>query len=220
MTKAPRGLRTDGEVTRARILDAAGQLFAASGYAETTSKAIAAAASADQASINYHFGSRSGLYEAVLADAHRRLVSLEELQRLAGSPIPAAQKLRLLIEQLVHQALGNPEGWHIKVLAQELMTPTSHLHALFKDELLPKVAVITRLLSDITAIPLDDPALTRCLLNVVAPCLMLIISTRGIPGPLREILHMPQATIVQHLHSFALAGLQAIAEEYAANASC
>ena len=44
MSKARRAVRTDGEATRNRILEAAGELFAAGGYAETTSKAIAARA--------------------------------------------------------------------------------------------------------------------------------------------------------------------------------
>ncbi len=64
MNKTPRALRTDGEATYNRILETAGKLFATSGFAETSSKAIAAKAEVDLASINYHFGSRSGLYQA------------------------------------------------------------------------------------------------------------------------------------------------------------
>jgi TetR/AcrR family transcriptional regulator, regulator of cefoperazone and chloramphenicol sensitivity len=65
--KGHRSLRADGEATRAKILESAGRLFAAQGYAEATSKEIAADADVDLASINYHFGSRSGLYLTVLA---------------------------------------------------------------------------------------------------------------------------------------------------------
>ena len=45
MNKPARGLRSDGEATRTRILEAAGELFATTGYAETPNKAIAALAS-------------------------------------------------------------------------------------------------------------------------------------------------------------------------------
>ena len=41
MTDAESNRRTDGEVTRMRILEAAGELFAADGYAQTTAKAVA-----------------------------------------------------------------------------------------------------------------------------------------------------------------------------------
>src|SRR3954463_6310084 len=97
--------RADGAVTRARILECAGALFAATGYAETTSKAIAAAAGVDLASINYHFGSRTGVYQAALVEAHRRLITLDVLEGLERSELPARAKLSQLIEALVNSAL-------------------------------------------------------------------------------------------------------------------
>ena len=45
MSKPARGLRSDGEATKTRILEAAGELFAATGYAETSNKDIAAISS-------------------------------------------------------------------------------------------------------------------------------------------------------------------------------
>ena len=54
----------------------------------------------DLASINYHFGSRSGLYQAVLAEAHRRLMDVADLQRLAQSRLAATDKLRAVIGHL------------------------------------------------------------------------------------------------------------------------
>ena len=98
MNKPARGLRSDGEATRTRILEAAGELFAVTGYAETANKTIAAQAQVDLASINYHFGNRSGLYQAVLAESHGQLLNMNALQQLVGSELPPASKLRLLIE--------------------------------------------------------------------------------------------------------------------------
>ncbi len=213
MNRPSRELRSDGEATRTRILEAAGELFAASGYAETTNKAIAARAQVDLASINYHFGSRSGLYQAVLAEAHGRLLGIAELRQLAGSEQSPASKLRALIELLVAHAMQEPQAWQLRVLAREVLAPTSHLQILFQDEALPKMVLVKRLLSEITNIPADDPALTRCLLNVIAPCLMLLVGGRAFPGPLREIFQMPTQTIARHLYHFAMGGLEAISSE-------
>lgn len=214
MNRPLRGLRSDGEATRTRILEAAGELFATTGYAETTNKAIAAQAQVDLASINYHFGNRSGLYQAVLAEAHHRLVGFDELRKLVGSDLPPPSKLRALIEQLVERSTEEPPPWRLRVLAREVLAPTSHLQVLFQDEAQPKLALVKRMLSEITAIPVDDPALTRCLLSVAAPCLMLIVGGRAFPGPLNEVFQMPAQTIVSHLHHFALGGLEAISREY------
>lgn len=218
MNKPARGLRSDGEVTRTRILEAAGELFATTGYAETPNKAIAAHAQVDLASINYHFGNRSGLYQAVLAESHRRLLDVGALQQLVGSKVPPASKLRALIEQLVALATQEPQAWQLRVLAREVLAPTSHLQILFQNEAMPKMVLLKRMLSEITQISAEDPALTRCLLSVIAPCLMLLVGGRTFPGPLQEIFHMPSQAIANHLYHYATGGLKAISREYAKQA--
>jgi AcrR family transcriptional regulator len=209
--------RADGAATRERILACAGALFAATGYAETTGKAIAAAAGVDLASINYHFGSRAGLYQAVLAEAHRQLITLDVLERLEGSDLPPRAKLERLIEALVTSALA-PHGWHSRVLARELLAPSSNLTVLIRQEALPKIEVITHLICELTRIPPGDPAIARCLLNIASPCLMLFVAPSGVPGPLRALRRMPRADLVAHLQRFALAGLEAVAREYSRRA--
>ena len=191
MKKAARAPRPDGEATRARILEAAGELFAAHGYAEAASKAIAARAEVDLASINYHFGSRSGLYQAVLAEAHRRLMDVADLQRLAQSRLAATDKLRAVIGHLVGNALSGAENWHISVLTAEILAPSSHIQVLFESEIPRKIAVVMAIASDISGIPQDDPALQRCLLSVIAPCLLLQIGRRGVPGQCRRYCECP-----------------------------
>lgn len=218
MNKPARGLRSDGEATRIRILEAAGELFASTGYAETPNKAIAAHAQVDLASINYHFGTRSGLYQAVLAESYGQVLGLAKLKQLVDSELAPASKLRVLTEQLVGHATREPQAWQLRVLAREILAPTSHLQTLFQNEARPKVALLRRMLSEITQIPADDPALTRCLLNVIAPCLMLLVGGRNFPGPVQEIFQMSSQTIADHLFHFALGGLESIKDEYKRNA--
>lgn len=212
MAKAPRTLRTDGEATRIRILETAGGLFAADGYAETPNKAIAASAEVDMASINYHFESRVGLYQAVLIEAHRRLISLDDLRKFAESNLSPSEKLRKLFEHLIDQASEN-KGWHARVLARELLSPSPNVEVLLQKEVLPKLLIVKQVLGDISGIPSDDPALNRCLISVAAPCAMLILLGRGIPGPLQDVRKMSHTTLVDHLHAFSIAGLEAVSRE-------
>ncbi|OBU21645.1 TetR/AcrR family transcriptional regulator [Photobacterium kishitanii] len=53
--------------TKNRILDAAELLFAEHGFKETSLRAITTAASANLASVNYHYGDKKGLIRAVLS---------------------------------------------------------------------------------------------------------------------------------------------------------
>jgi len=211
--KARREPRTDGAVTRGRILETAGALFAVSGFAHTTAKTIAKRANVSLASINYHFGGRDGLYRAVLLEAHQRMLNLTELREVAGSELSAADKLKVLIDQLIQQAT-NKQGWHLDVLAREVLSPSPYYREMTQMALSPKLAVITRVLSEITRIPLNDPALLRCFLSAVIPCTMLMLAARGAPGPMHDLRQMLPEVLTDHLHRFALAGLEATARDY------
>lgn len=207
--RPPRSPRPDGDVTRARIIEAAGQLFGSLGFAETTSKAIAARADVDLASINYHFTNRDGLYEAVLAEAHRRFVSVDELETIVSAPHTAAERLRVLIRHIVTRSMGE-RGWNAHVLARELLAPTSHLRVLFEEEMPLKFRRVASLFAEITGLATSDPALLRCAVSTAAPCAVLFLMGR-IPNPLTTpLLNWPEETLIDHLHTFAMGGLEAI----------
>lgn len=215
MSANTRNLRADGEATRSRILEAAGRLVAVGGFADTTSKAIAEQAGVDLASINYHFGSRNGLYQALLVEAHRRMIDVADLRVLARSDRPAEDKLRALIAYLLKRSQSGAEEWHLAVLAAELLAPSPHVQVLFQETVPAKASLVAGILGEITGIPVDDPALARCLVSVAAPCLLLQLGRRGLPGPVQAVLRSPPDVVVEHFHRFAMAGLRAIGEDYA-----
>ena len=171
---------------------------------------MAAHAGVDLASINYHFGSRSGLYQATLIEAHRRLFTVDALSQLVHAPLPAPERLRILMTQLVSQATSAQTNWHLGLLAAEVMAPSSHLQVLFQTESAPKLSLVRQLVAEIIGIDADDPVVTRCMFSVGAPCIMMLIARRELPGPLHELRHMQPEVLVDHLHRFAMAGLAAI----------
>lgn len=67
-TPAGTPLRSDGVEARNRLLRAALPLFAAKGFAKTSTREIAAAAGVNLAAISYYFGDKAGLYRAVYSD--------------------------------------------------------------------------------------------------------------------------------------------------------
>ena len=77
--------REDGRATREKLLDCAEQLTAKKGFASVTSKEICQMAGTNLAAVNYHFGSREGLYEEMLYRLHNRIVSETALQEIAQS---------------------------------------------------------------------------------------------------------------------------------------
>lgn len=208
MSHSRRTPRADGDSTRAKLIDAAGRLFAERGYAGAASKAICAAAGTDLAAINYHFGSRDGLYRAVLREGHMHFVNLDELTALTCSAQSAAQKLERFIDAIV-DGLIHDQGWHTRVCAREILAPSAHFGSLINDEVMPKFAQVAAIVSEFTGISVGDPALARCVVSVMAPCLMLLVIDRDSASPVQALLSQPAAELATHLKRFALAGLEA-----------
>ena len=90
--------------TRILLLDAAERLFAEAGFAATSLRNITAAAGVNLASVNYHFGSKDALLEAVIQRRlgpvnDERLRRLEELEGQAGTePLNLEKALRCFLE--------------------------------------------------------------------------------------------------------------------------
>ena len=89
--------------------------------------------------------------QAVLAEAHRRFISIEALQEANAADLPARDKLKKVIEGMV-EAVAGQQGWHTRVLGRELMSPSSHLQVLQQNEVFPKFRVIVGILSEAHAI--------------------------------------------------------------------
>lgn len=95
-----------------------------------------------------------------------------------------------------------------------MLAPSSHLEVILQEVTFPKVLIIKRMLSEITGIPADDPALIRCMFSIGAPNLMLLVSGRTYAGSWREVFQMPAEVVAEHLYQFALGGLAAVGNAY------
>ncbi|WP_269759402.1 TetR/AcrR family transcriptional regulator [Variovorax sp. E3] len=139
---ATRTPRPDGNTTRLHILETAGQLFAAQGFAQTTSKEICTRAGTNMAAINYHFGGRDGLYEAVLIEAHKQLVSLDELMALSQVSNDPRLKLQAFLTHMVEMSAQPKAPWGFRVVLREALSPSSALPVLIQRAVLPKAKLL------------------------------------------------------------------------------
>jgi len=209
-TATARRSRTDGDATRALILEAAGQLFAERGYRDTTSKAICAKAGTNIAAVNYHFGSRDELYLAVMHEVMHHLLNLEYLTRIAAGEASAEEKLEQMIDGLIH-GLIEERSWHPRVWAREILTPSPLIGRILETETLPRVDIALPILSEIAGIAVDDPKLRYGLLGVMSPALILMILNPELPTPLQPLFRRPADEVAGHIKRFVLAGLRALA---------
>lgn len=209
-----RGPREDGAQTRARLLEAAGVVFAEKGFDRATAKEITGRAGSNGAAVNYYFGGIEGLYQEVLIAAHNRIVSLQELRAIVHGSLGPQDKLRQLIALIAGIVCGPASAsWAIRILSREILAPTPHFDVLRRKALEPKKSLVFALVADLLELPKDHPAVARCFLNIVAPSFMLLLADRRvIANMLPSVGNGGAKALEMHLERFALGGIAAIAE--------
>ena len=124
--------------TQIRILDAAEELFMQHGFEAASMRMLTAKAGVNLAAINYHFGSKDALIEAVF---HRRLDAMNaeriaELDRLeqaaAGAPLTAEAIIRAFIGaslRMIEDARGGGRNF-IRLLGRAYTEPAKPIRVL------------------------------------------------------------------------------------------
>ncbi len=134
--------RSRSALTRDAILDAAEHLFAAQGHDNTSMRQITRTAQVNLSAVNYHFGSKSALVEAVFQrrlDAlnDERLRMLDALEaRTGGQPLQPAALIDAYFGPLVRHACsaGAERRAFVPLQTTTMSDPTGTLQALFTAE--------------------------------------------------------------------------------------
>jgi AcrR family transcriptional regulator len=208
-----RGAREDGINTRAKLLAAAGVIFAQKGFDGASAKEIAASARTNAAAVNYHFGGIERLYQEVLVEAHNRLISLQQLQTVMADELTPEDKLHRLMEIIVGVFMGPaPESWAVRLIVREFLAPTPYVDILRRKAAEPKKALVFALVAQLLKLPEDHPAVARSFFNIAAPCTMLLLADRALIRKLLPSFDDSAPALVQHLVRFALGGIAAVAQ--------
>lgn len=127
--------------TRERILATAEKLFAEAGIGATSLRTITTAAGVNLAAVNYHFGSKDALVEAVYRRHleplnHARLRRLETTEQAAGGkPLGVETIVRAFVEPLVEQARTGASGAVLtRLLAQSLHEAAGYVERFYARE--------------------------------------------------------------------------------------
>ena len=207
-----RAPRRDGLSTRTIILEAAGRVFAERGFAEATSKEICERAGTNNAAVNYYFGGKENLYEEVLVEAHRQLVSLEDLELIIASKETPEKKLHFFLMQMLRTAASSSELWGVKIYLRELASPSSYVARTMETTVLPKSEKLRSLVQEITGLPWDSAQVQRGAAFVVLSWMSLVL----FPDALRKLV-LPASAITadglsEDLLTYALGGLRALGQ--------
>jgi len=105
--EAPPVRRRDPERTRAELLEVATRMFAETGFSGARVDEIAEQTATTKRMLYYYFGSKEGLYLAVLENAYRGIRSAE--QELHAGDLPPVEALRRIAELTYDHHLNHSE---------------------------------------------------------------------------------------------------------------
>ncbi len=174
--------RPGGPESRARLLEAAGKLFARDGFDAVSTRALARAAGANLAAITYHFGGKQGLYHAVL----RQLVDDTEplvapvIERLgAGVKAAGADRKALaglaawFIRHLFTAILSQePIRWQMAMVLREFYEPSEEFPMLLRERVNPLHDAVAGLVAAATGQGARAPETLLLTHAVLGQCMM------------------------------------------------
>jgi AcrR family transcriptional regulator len=139
----------DPRDTRARLLDAAEQLFADRGFSAVSIRDIAGAAAVNVAAVNYHFHGKQSLYHEVLrrVATGKRERYLAAIRRAAAGPEAGLEDVVAGFYRIhFEDTLKTPQGGNfVKLLVREMHHGSLEGARILQDILMPMWAEMTEL---------------------------------------------------------------------------
>lgn len=198
---------TSGEQTRARLLEAAREVFAQHGFQGATVREICRRAEANVAAVNYHFGSKDGLLAEALNFNHLKAL---QTANVAADACPEI-RLRLFIRDFMLMLLDEKSASRqCRMMARELADPTPALDKIVSEAIAPLHEFLGKLVREIVGGKLGKAAQLRCVYSILGQCSFYYHSE-----PVLQRLH-PELrydrkeieAIADHIAEFSLNGLR------------
>lgn len=155
----------DTTSTKDRILDTAEALFSLQGYHSTSLRAITGEAGVNLASVNYHFGSKESLLEAVIdrrltplnKSRMEMLASVREKARGESRPLSVREIMSAFVEPtLKFRESGPGAKYFIALLGRAIVEPDDTVKKRFLSQINPLIELMLDLLGKaLPALPQD-----------------------------------------------------------------
>jgi AcrR family transcriptional regulator len=140
--------KTDADLTRQRILEAAELVFAEKGREAASVRDILKRAGVRNiAAVNYHFGDKDSLYTAVVKNAHASCCIIAFPDWPAGTPPQV--KLHDFIRTMVMRMMVPPRPSALQVMMREVARPTDACREVVREYIQPMAAGLEGILAEL-----------------------------------------------------------------------
>ena len=197
--------------TRRQLLEAAGEVFAETGFRNATVREICRRAGANVAAVNYHFGDKETLYVEVLRDSQQK--AFEKYPPLLGvaADAPPEEKLRAFIRSFLLRIFDSGSITRFgKMMSREMVEPTGALDLLLEVRIRPMADQLRGLVAEILGGSPDDEEVRLCCFSIVSQCVFFhhcrTMITRLFPD--QRLDASAVAPLAGHIARFSLAAMK------------
>jgi len=206
----------DLAATRARLIEAAGEVFAEQGFQNSTVRDICSRAGANVAAVNYHFRDKMGLYDAVLQHSIG-VAKLSDMRQIAEQSQSPEEALHLIISGMLRRMShpGERGNWHVRLMAHEMAHPTAGLDRVVDLAIGPNYAILRQIVSRLVRLPADHDTTRLCVHSVIGQVVHWA-HARPVISRVWPDLQMTDARLEQisrHITNFSLAAMHAFASD-------
>jgi AcrR family transcriptional regulator len=195
-------------------MEAAAELFADRGFKPVTVREICAAAGANVAAVNYHFGGKDGLYRAVIERAIEVMRETNDLSIEAGRGTPPEAQLRAYVHVFLSRLASRDRlSWIHKLMTRELAEPGDAMRIVMREVLEPRMHHLVGLAAQISGVKPTDARVLRAALSIQG---QIFVFARPLPPnapPVWGRLVRDTAAVADHITEFSLAALRGLAAQ-------
>lgn len=159
------------ELTRTRLIDAAGEMFAEFGFHHTTVRQICQRAGANVAAVNYHFRDKTGLYTEVVRQS-MRAAKLDAVRAAFDQNLPPEEILRAVIKARLESLRSLDLGdWHFRIFAHELAKPSPAMNVVVNEAIRPLYSRMCQLIGNMLGLPVEHEKTRLCAHSIIGQIL-------------------------------------------------
>ena len=203
--------------TKQRLLQQAGVAFAEKGFHAAGIREICDKAGANVSAVNYYFGDKEKLYEAVIKHAFDYALEKYPLLGKASEDASPEELLYEFILSLLSRRLdANRPAWHRTLLWREIDDPSSACREILKNIKNIHYQKLLNIMKKMVSPELDDDCIHFCMASIVGQ-VMFYQREKFDVGPMdRFVDYSPEGleTLARHICNFSIS---AVRNMYAGN---
>jgi len=163
--------------TRIRILETAASIFAEHGFAATTIRHICSKAQVNLAAVNYHFGSKEGLYRETIRFLRARAYERYPITYGLVSDASPEQQLRAFVRSfLLPTSFDERTQEFGTIVMREMVEPTAALDMMLDEGIRSLFGQLVGIVSDLLPEDTDAETILASARSIISQCLFYLFS--------------------------------------------